>query len=412
MVGCPSPKSEVVAMLSKFNHLSGNKDLSAMTELDSLRIFSKIVIDFFDDLSKRLLKDNMARNFPDLITFGFHIRKANINIIRKSYSDLEEASFGRGLAYHIGPSNVPMNFAFSMFYSLLAGNSTIVRLPSMDFPQVSLLIKHINQMFYTKKHDRLRSYLSLIRFDKSSGLSSEISKICFVRAIWGSDETVQEILAYPKKIKCKDLVFPARLSCSVISCARVLSQNDDVHKLAESFFADTFSMDQNACSSPTQVFFMRDSENVVEAKNYFWKSLKHVMISQKYEVDGAMVMNREVASVNTLMEKGEGLINRRFLPFFHNVETRINARDVMRLRVGGGLFFEYEIDNLQCLSKYLSEEVQTITTHKELLGHLRKSLNETCPGHVDRVVPFGRALDFGPVWDGYDLIREMSQLKM
>ena len=95
MVGCPSPKSEVVAMLSKFNHLSGNKDLSAMTELDSLRIFSKIVIDFFDDLSKRLLKDNMARNFPDLITFGFHIRKANINIIRKSYSDLEEASFGR-----------------------------------------------------------------------------------------------------------------------------------------------------------------------------------------------------------------------------------------------------------------------------------------------------------------------------
>ena len=27
------------------------------------------------------------------------------------------------------------------------------------------------------------------------------------------------------------------------------------------------------------------------------------------------------------------------------------------------------------------------------------------------VVPFGRALDFGPVWDGYDLIREMSQLK-
>ena len=38
-----------------------------------------------------------------LNNFGFHIRKANINIIRKSYSDLEEASFGRGLAYHIIP---------------------------------------------------------------------------------------------------------------------------------------------------------------------------------------------------------------------------------------------------------------------------------------------------------------------
>ena len=106
------------------------------------------------------------------------------------------------------------------------------------------------------------------------------------------------------------------------------------------------------------------------------------MISQKYEVDGAMVMNREAASVNTLMEKGEGLINRRFLPFFHNVETRINARDG-EIKSRWRFIFEYEIDNLQCLSKYLSEEVQTITTHKEILGHLRKSLNETCPGHVD-----------------------------
>ena len=56
-----------------------------------------------------------------------------------------------------------------------------------------------------------------------------------------------------------------------------------------------------------------------------------------------MVMNGEVASVNTLMEKGEGLINRRFLPFFHNVETRINARDVMRLRVGGGFFLNMKL---------------------------------------------------------------------
>ena len=28
---------------------------------------------------------------------------------------------------------------------------------------------------------------------------------------------------------------------------------------------------------------------------------------------------------------------------------------------------------------------------------------------IDRVVPFGKTLDIGLVWDGYDLIREMSR---
>ena len=59
-------------------------------------------------------------------------------------SDIEKIAYGRGLAYHIGPSNVPMNFAFSLFYSLLAGNPTIVRLPSLNFPQIIHLINLMN----------------------------------------------------------------------------------------------------------------------------------------------------------------------------------------------------------------------------------------------------------------------------
>ena len=29
---------------------------------------------------------------------------------------------------------------------------------------------------------------------------------------------------------------------------------------------------------------------------------------------------------------------------------------------------------------------------------------------IDRVVPFGKTLDIGVVWDGYDLISEMSRI--
>ena len=383
-----------------------------MNDLVNLKIFSETVINFFDELSMKILKDSYAREFPDLITFAFHIRKANISNIRDRYFDIEKLACGRGLAYHIGPSNVPMNFAFSIFYSLLAGNATIARLPSIDFPQVSLLISHINRILDNKIHQKISAYISLIKFDKNSDLSQHISKLSMVRVIWGSDETVATVLKYQKKIKCKDLVFPSRVSWAIVSCHKVLDKKTDLNKLAHNFFNDTFSMDQNACSSPTQIFFLRDTNHTKKAKNIFWEAVHEIMISQKYELNGAMIMNREVASIDAIITKAHGWIDRQFLPYFHRVEIDINAKDVMQFNVGGGLFFETEIDNLKCLDNYLSEQVQTITTHKENVQKVRKILNETCPGQVDRVVPFGQALDFGPVWDGYDLIREMSQQKI
>ena len=46
---------------------------------------------------------------------------------------------GRGLAYHIAPSNIPINFAYSLVFGLLSGNTNIVRLSSKNFIQIKLL---------------------------------------------------------------------------------------------------------------------------------------------------------------------------------------------------------------------------------------------------------------------------------
>lgn len=42
---------------------------------------------------------------------------------------------GRGVAFHIAPSNVAVNFAFSLAAGLLTGNANIVRLSSKPFPR-------------------------------------------------------------------------------------------------------------------------------------------------------------------------------------------------------------------------------------------------------------------------------------
>ena len=54
---------------------------------------------------------------------------------------------GRGLIFHICPSNVPTNFAYSMIFGLLSGNNNIIRLPSKNFFQVKIITKFLKKRF-------------------------------------------------------------------------------------------------------------------------------------------------------------------------------------------------------------------------------------------------------------------------
>ena len=46
-----------------------------------------------------------------------------------------ELRLGVGLAFHITPSNMPTNFAYSLLFGLLSGNSNIIKVPSRKFPE-------------------------------------------------------------------------------------------------------------------------------------------------------------------------------------------------------------------------------------------------------------------------------------
>ena len=60
-------------------------------------------------------------------------------LAEKAKYDDAELRLGKGVVFHIAPSNVPVNFAFSFAAGLLAGNANIVRIPSKDFEQVQIM---------------------------------------------------------------------------------------------------------------------------------------------------------------------------------------------------------------------------------------------------------------------------------
>ena len=114
-------------------------DYESFLKLPPLIPFSEEITDYLNALSKEISKDPSSKNFPDVRAFSFFCRKANLLLLKKKYYDSDITKLGRGLVFHIAPSNVPVNFAFSLMASLLSGNSNIVRVPSKNLVKQKLL---------------------------------------------------------------------------------------------------------------------------------------------------------------------------------------------------------------------------------------------------------------------------------
>mgnify|MGYP002564441702 CR=1 FL=1 len=78
------------------------------------------VMAFLSDLGAALIADREARAYPDVVAFGFFCRRANLEALAREYEGAVSDRLGRGISFHIAPSNVPVNFAYSLAAGLLA----------------------------------------------------------------------------------------------------------------------------------------------------------------------------------------------------------------------------------------------------------------------------------------------------
>jgi hypothetical protein len=107
--------------------------------------FSSEVRGFLARLSERLIDDPAAKALPDVVAFAWWCRKANVERQAARYGD-GALRLGRGIAFHVTPTNMPVNFAFSWVFALLAGNANVVRLPNRDFAQIRVIVRHITEL--------------------------------------------------------------------------------------------------------------------------------------------------------------------------------------------------------------------------------------------------------------------------
>ena len=129
------------------------------------------------------MSNKKSLKFPDLVTFAFWCRKSNLNKI-SGYYKRNKLVLGRGVILHIAPSNVPMNFCYSLTFGLLSGNSNIVRLPSRNFIQIKIFNQILKKITNIKKFNYFKNKICLVNYPKSDVISSILSKYVDGRIIW------------------------------------------------------------------------------------------------------------------------------------------------------------------------------------------------------------------------------------
>ena len=390
---------------NNIHYLAGKQNINTKP----LQPFDDTVCLFLNELSKKLRKDKTVVKYTDIISFAFWCRKSNIENMKQVQKN-SLLRIGRGLIFHIAPSNVPINFAFSYVFGLLAGNANIVRVSSKEFRQVNIICNVLNELFADEKFRKIAEGTQIVSYEHDDEINQYFSSICDGRVIWGGDNTINELRKFPISSRCVEINFADRYSMGIVSTDSIINMSDEeLQRLAENFYNDTYLMDQNACSSPHIIIWKKDNADVMKAQKRFWDCvakcsgkyvLADIKVSEKFsKLCQAIVNFDEIANVY------------RYENLLYIINLSKISEPLDKYRGIFGMFYQYEIDQIDELIPFVnSPKIQTLAVSGIKTSELAEFIVQNGIKGIDRIVPFGKTLDIGTVWDGYNIIDTLSRI--
>ena len=369
------------------------------------RAFHPERVAFLSALSKKLLSSATTRGHPDLVTVAYFCRKASLSRFERQHLDSSiKNRWGRGVCLHICPGNIPLNFAFSFFMGFLSGNVNLVRLPSRVFPQATLFLEFVKALLQEPQWQKLASQMTFFRSSRNSPKLLQILDLVDAMVVWGGDTTV---IDFREKAGSPGLVFlgfPDRVSSCVLNAPLIANSSDvEIRNLAERFYNDTFLVDQNACSSPSLLFWVGSQADCRAAQEIFFASLQGV-VDEKWAIEGTNLIEKQLDLFRLCGAHNRAFKLERATRDIWIFDGSATAPKSFRL----GVFTQHNLDALEEISEHCRPREQTLTYY----GYEPADFAVMCEGgalNVDRIVPVGRALDMGLIWDGRNTIYELSR---
>jgi hypothetical protein len=380
-------------------------------QLSPMRMFAPETLSFISALSNRLLRTSSLKAYPELMALGFWMRGANLARLRQQFENSAgQALFQpRGTAFHIAPSNVDSIFIYSWFLSMICGNKNIVRLSSRGSPQLDLLIGALADLLSKEEWRSVAEKVLLVRYDHDADLTTYFSQMCDVRVIWGGNATVSEVRRLPLPPVACEVMFASKFSVAIVNAenwnsAAECRRQDWLGK----FFNDVYWFGQMACSSPRLLIWHGAREAKKSAQDSFWSGMTDLVRERKTDLMPIDYVNKIVAADLIALKLHGATIHNSKQSDICRVE--VERDDVMQLidldlHCGAGLFYETAIDTLDSLLPILDRRIQTVAYAGYDGSELRDFVSSHTLRGIDRIVPFGQALEFTPIWDGFDLFR-------
>lgn len=387
--------------------ISGRIDLALASP--SRKIFDAEVLDFLSTLSWAILNDKQARRFPDLIAVGFALRPSVI----ATYLEKTNQSYfrkGRGLVFHVTPSNVPLNFVYSLVFGLLSGNSNVVRLSSKNFPQIDIFVEILDRLLEDERFFWIRNSTCLVRYSHQKKLTDYFSNLCDARVVWGGDKTIREIKESKMSLRSIDLSFPDRYSMSLIDArAFNCSDNQVRDNLVGRFFTDAYLFDQQGCSSPKLLCWKGEESEIEEAQKIFWEKLGDIA-KARYDLQMKSSVDKFVDICTIAARSDSSLRIRMSNNFLATIEVPLDSGLIGSHQGQFGTFVECRIQDLQELASLTSDKFQTVTYFGLEIQALRATFSKLDFRGVDRIVPIGNAFDISVNWDGINFVESLSRI--
>ena len=401
--GVPGRPKFGVAVMPILDARAAAKEVVQAAGKSGHAIDASTLVGFCHALSSRLLKASSSRDFPDVMTFAYYARKANVRRVMETIPNCYRRR-GYGAIVHITPSNIPVNFAFSMLMGLLSGNVNFIRLPSKHFDQTDMIIDAIDGLAGERQFYELAARVRFFRCERDSPALAEMIGACGGLVVWGGDETVTKFKSMAKPASAVELYFPNKVSSAILHAETInVASDKEIEQLALRFFNDTYLVDQNACSSPGIVFWQGTSEGCHKGQRRFWKAVDQVL-SQKYYSSEMLMIEKHLDLMRMVQHANEQIS----LVREGDLIWRFDNHNLRQARLRFGNFLEIGITSFEEIPRLLRPNEQTLTyfgIDPVVLFDSLSSYQVT----VDRIVPVGHALAMGMHWDGKNILSHLSR---
>lgn len=358
-------------------------------------------------VADRLLRDRAMAANPAIQSFAFFTRKGALQAMKAAFTDeipKGALAFGRGIAFHLPPANVDTLFLYSWAISYLAGNVNVVRLPSEVPPAVAAVLDALLAALEMEGEPDL-----FLHYKADEATNRALSAESDARLVWGGDAKAALFGAYPVRMGGKTLDFSDRFSfCALDGAALAAMSEASLGALAKRFANDVFVFGQMACSSPHVLYVRGDRPAHGSAVARFLAEADAAASAREDRVPASHAVQKFVdACLLAATEAVERVVR------LSNETTVVRmAPEGLPLKpvVGGGFISVQFVEVLGDLLPLISESSQTMTHAGFEAESLSRFAAEAGPRGLCRIVPVGQALQFDRLWDGYDLLGELTRL--